>query len=632
MRRSTLTFIFSFFICQYLWCTSFENDERVVNDYFTALKLLDFENALFLVNSMDSESQKVYKRFTEIIRDNGQGISITPISKKTPKSEHLMSIHLMHKGYYSLWYDNDRVTAFTNFIDAYRRATISKDNSLITYSLITILKCYKEGLLHKDDDFGLYLRKLEKEIKNPLDYYWFYLLKYQLTNQTRIYGSALSEKQLSFYQNLLLQQDSVIDLIPNKSKLLGQHFFLKGSSLQFFNKKPLEAIAYYKKGIEVSSNDQYFRKTNYLLKTYLSRAYAEIGKFDTALRTLEEAKPLIAPKDNLQSTIACHVYASEIYLKMDKYDSAYHHINKARTLGFKLNFQKENAEISKMRVKLNTAEKEKDNLILTAQKKKNQNIAMGLGAILLLGSIIAILIYRNTKRKQRIAEQEKELQIQKTTTVLKEQEINTINAMVEGQEKERLRIARDLHDNLGGTLAAVKMHIGNLQLNLETSKNPKELLDKANELISEAYTNVRTIAHERNSGVIAKQGLLPAIQKLASTISSSGGLHIEVHDFGLEERLSNHLEITIFRIIQELVTNVIKHANASELQISLTQHEKELNIVVEDNGNGFVVGKLQEKDGMGLGSIERRVEHLEGTMLVDSTLEKGTNIIIDIPL
>lgn len=204
--------------------------------------------------------------------------------------------------------------------------------------------------------------------------------------------------------------------------------------------------------------------------------------------------------------------------------------------------------------------------------------------------------------------------------------------MVEGQEKERLRIARDLHDNLGDTLAAVKMHIGNLQLNLETSKNPKELLGKANELISEAYINVRSIAHERNSGVIAKQGLLPAIQKLASTISSSGGLHIEVHDFGLEKRLSNHLEITIFRIVQELVTNVIKHANASELQISLTQHEKELNIVVEDNGNGFVVGKLQEKEGMGLGSIERRVEYLEGTMHVDSTLEKGTNIIIDIPL
>lgn len=322
----------------------------------------------------------------------------------------------------------------------------------------------------------------------------------------------------------------------------------------------------------------------------------------------------------------------EIYKKNKNIDSALYYLEKKQMCVDSLNAINKAVVIEEINTKYQTAQKEKQILEEQALKKRNQNIAIGLGGSLVLLTIIGTLLYRNTKRKQRIAEQEKELQIQKTTTVLKEQEINTINAMVEGQEKERLRIARDLHDNLGGTLAAVKMHIGNLQLNLETSKNPKELLGKANELISEAYTNVRSIAHERNSGVIAKQGLLPAIQKLASTISSSGGLHIEVHDFGLEERLSNHLEITIFRIVQELVTNVIKHANASELQISLTQHEKELNIVVEDNGNGFVVGKLQEKDGMGLGSIERRVEHLEGTMLVDSTLEKGTNIIIDIPL
>jgi len=265
--------------------------------------------------------------------------------------------------------------------------------------------------------------------------------------------------------------------------------------------------------------------------------------------------------------------------------------------------------------------------------KSEKQLILLIGIIsLIVFAIIAFLVYRNTKRKQRIAEQEKELEIQKTTTLLKEQEITTINAMIEGQEKERLRLAGDLHDNLGGTLAAVKMHIGNLQANLNKSDNPQGLLDKANTLISEAYKDVRSIAHERNSGVMAKEGLLPAIEKLASKVSSSNGLSIEVQDFGLEDRLSNHIEITIFRIVQELITNIIKHAQATEATISLTQHDSELNIMVEDNGKGFKVGKLQDKDGMGLGSIERRVKHLEGTMEVDSSIGKGTNIIIDIPL
>ena len=257
---------------------------------------------------------------------------------------------------------------------------------------------------------------------------------------------------------------------------------------------------------------------------------------------------------------------------------------------------------------------------------------MVLGGSLALGSIIAFFVYNSAKRKQRIAEQEKKLEIQKTTQILKEKEVETINAMVEGQEKERLRLAGELHDNLGSTLATVKMQVENLERNLEKVDDPKGLLSKTNTLINEAYQKVRRISHERNSGVMAKEGLLPAVKKLAKQISSSGSLQIEVQDFGLENRLSNHLEITIFRMVQELTTNIVKHANATEASISLTQHDNELNIMVEDNGQGFKVGKLEQKDGMSLGSIERRVEHLEGSMEVDSAIGKGTNIIIDIPL
>ena len=126
--------------------------------------------------------------------------------------------------------------------------------------------------------------------------------------------------------------------------------------------------------------------------------------------------------------------------------------------------------------------------------------------------------------------------------------------------------------------------------------------------------------------------MLPAVEKLAANASLSNELLIEVQDFGLEERLENSMEIFIFRIIQELVSNIIKHAKAFEASISITQHEDLLSIIVEDNGLGFNAKKLPKKKGMGLSSIERRIEHLEGTLEVDSTPGKGTSILIDIPL
>ncbi|MHA7058246.1 sensor histidine kinase [Aquimarina sp. M1] len=320
--------------------------------------------------------------------------------------------------------------------------------------------------------------------------------------------------------------------------------------------------------------------------------------------------------------------------KLNISDSAYYFLSKSFFSNMEFNQKKHINNITQLNVKFRTAEKEKQILIEQQKKKKNQNIAATLGGSLFLGIIIAILIYRNTKRKQHIAEQEREIEIQKTEKLLKEQELTAIDAMISGQEKERQRLANDLHDNIGSTLATVKLHFDHLKNNHNNPnvENIEELYIKTNNLLDEAYQKVRTIAHEKNSGVMAKKGLLPAVRNLAKKASNGNRLQIEVQDYGLDERLDNALEISIFRIIQELITNTIKHANASEINISLTNHDSLLNIIVEDNGKGFNAKILPEKDGMGLKSIEKRIEHLEGTFEIDSTIGKGTNIIINIPI
>ena len=102
--------------------------------------------------------------------------------------------------------------------------------------------------------------------------------------------------------------------------------------------------------------------------------------------------------------------------------------------------------------------------------------------------------------------------------------------------------------------------------------------------------------------------------------------------FGLDNRLENYLEITVFRITQELIPNIIKHAEATKSTINLSLYEKNLNIIIEDNGLGFDANKINFKNGMGLSSIKTRIVHLKGTFSIDATLGKGSSILIDIPI
>jgi len=458
--------------------------------------------------------------------------------------------------------------------------------------------------------------------------------------------SKTDEVTYTYYKNIKTFYEDKRSMIPvykesllklsttNNRYLEGLIYQIIGTQKGAIERQADSAIFYFKKAaLSFEKVHGVLGKKNaFAIYNNIAAAANINGNYHEALKYHQKAKKQGVPESNYLQKSYHYQSLAYTFRKLNIYDSAFFYLEKEKKEIAKLGEYTNAGKLQEIETKYQTAEKEKQILIEQAEKKRNRNISFGLGGTLLFGSVIAFLIYRNTKRKQHIAEQDRELQIQKTETILKEKELETINAMVSGQEKERVRLAGELHDNLGSTLVTVCMQIENLERNLDKVEDPKRILQKTNALVNEAYKKVRTISHERNSGVMAKDGLLPAIQKLARTISSNNNLQIEVQDFGLENRIANKLEITIFRIVQELVTNIVKHAHATEASISLTQHDNELNIMVEDNGKGFKVGKLNEKDGMGLGSIERRIEHLEGAMEVDSTPRRGTLINIDIPL
>ncbi len=478
---------------------------------------------------------------------------------------------------------------------------------------------------------------------------WIYLytkIKDSLndTSFTNSYHNTLG-KHFHYKKNGILALEQFNKSIEYSKKLqdstmLSNSYFHKGIIYAEYLKTQDSARYYYSLGKDVCNckENKLFQSTyKYnIARTHLYDHNFLIAK-EWLLNTLKDT--ITSRKLHVKNNVYRDLY--DVYKSLNQIDSAFYYLELHKAYNDSLNVLDREKALAKLQTQYEVTEQEKrivqllnTNLKSEANRVRNKNFLFASLILLLFGSITAFLINKNTKRKQRIAEQQQEIEVQKTEKLLKEQELTAIDAMISGQEKERQRLANDLHDNLGGTLATVRLHFQHLKNNRENTKieNIEELYSKTDNLLEEAYQKVRTIAHEKNSGVMANQGLLLAIKNLAKKVSNGKTLRIEVQDYGLEERLDNTLEISIFRMIQELITNIIKHANASEIHISLTNHDSLLNIIVEDNGEGFDAKILPEKDGMGLATIEKRVEHLEGTFEIDSTIGKGTNIIINIPI
>jgi signal transduction histidine kinase len=262
------------------------------------------------------------------------------------------------------------------------------------------------------------------------------------------------------------------------------------------------------------------------------------------------------------------------------------------------------------------------------QKQRiTRNALLGALISLILLSLVIFLYY---KRKQ---QNEKLLADEKINTLLKNQELQSVSEMLEVQEQERKRIAADLHDRLGSMLSTVKLYFNSVEEQIDYLKSQnKEQYQKATSLLDEACDEVRKISHNLVSGELVQFGLISALQQLKATLNDTGKLTVEVFAFGMEERLDTTTEISLYRVLQEIMNNILKHAEATKVTIQLNRVENNLNIVVEDNGVGFDVQSAKLKNGMGLRNMETRVSKLNGTLDIDSAIGHGTTSIINIPI
>lgn len=396
--------------------------------------------------------------------------------------------------------------------------------------------------------------------------------------------------------------------------------------------KPDSALYYLQKDLTYLKQHGTADELCYSYANHAAACYYK-GEYEKAVEYLTLASKLPIKDYAPKTRQYLNYFLSQNYEALKDYDNAYKYLQVSNKYADSVNVLDQNIAINDIQTKYRTREKELENSLLKSNIKTNRVLLYTSVGLLAASIAIALLIVKNSRRKVKISRQEKLIEQQKLEKALKEYEINSIDMMLEGQEKERQRIANDLHDNLGSMLATLKLNFENLKLrNDDLQVEETRLFERTDMLIEEAYQKVRQIAHAKNAGVLANEGLIPAVKKLAEKISIPDRLQVDLVAFGFEDRIENNLEIAIFRMVQELATNIIKHAAATEATIHLTNHDNNINIIVEDNGTGFTTGNIEEAGGMGLSSITKKTEQLGGALTIDTTPGRGTTIIIDIPV
>ena len=263
------------------------------------------------------------------------------------------------------------------------------------------------------------------------------------------------------------------------------------------------------------------------------------------------------------------------------------------------------------------------------QRKQNEvNLLISFLFVTLAALTIGFLFYQNRMKanKLRLA-----LEQQKRIKAEQEQQVVAIRAMVEGQEKERARIARDLHDGLGNLLSTLKVNVNSLHITFD-NENTEKMYSKASEMIDEACVEVRKIAHEMMPQALQRLGLVKALEDLCTKMKKNHAFDVHMDIYGEELTLNDNKNVMLYRIVQELFNNIIKYAEAKEVLLQLTFSEEWLNLTVEDDGKGFDVNNTSASNGMGLKSVAFRTNYIGGECAIDSRPGAGTSVSINVPL
>jgi signal transduction histidine kinase len=367
------------------------------------------------------------------------------------------------------------------------------------------------------------------------------------------------------------------------------------------------------------------------------------GQFREAIKRYKEAEHLAERIHARYSKMYLYSALSSAYGSLKDYKTALEYAQRYDGLRDSLFSEDKNKQLLELEAKYETGKKaqqikllEKDRLLQKEQYRRRiteRNWLLLLAAVSLAMGGAILLVYRQKLRiAKTLSAQQEVINRNRINELMQEQEVKVLNAMIEGQEHERNRIAEELHDNLGSLLSTIKLHFSSIETKLQSiEEKGKAQYDAASVLLDEAVQEVRRISHNMASGIVSRFGIVAALEELQIAIQSTSKIDFTLDIHGMDRRLDGLLEINLFRIIQELVTNAIRHADARDIRLQLIGHPGEIILTVEDNGKG-IDEEAKKKGGLGLNNVRLRVEKFKGILTLDSMPGKGTIAIVEIPI
>ncbi|MDI1256338.1 MAG: sensor histidine kinase [Flavobacterium sp.] len=360
----------------------------------------------------------------------------------------------------------------------------------------------------------------------------------------------------------------------------------------------------------------------------LGRLYSEKGKIEEAIDHTLTALDMAKALDLKEQIRDASLLLSELFEAKKDYGKAFAYQTQYIAYKDSIENTETTKQIANLRTDFEVSQKEKEIALLEKRQLLNRIYIM-VTIFLLLFAVLVLLYFRQRFQNARLTtENERNQHDEKIRNLLNTQETKALQSMVQGQENERKRLARELHNHFGSLLATIKVNLNAID---EKSISNHHTLTT---LVDQACADIRNLSHALNMGISDNFGLVPALKELTAHLQQVNGLDVEFSAAMCQEQMSSENEIIIYRIVQELVSNVLKHAEATKLSILLTCFDDEslINILVHDNGKGFDVAEEPEDIfGMGLKTLREMISDLQGEIKFDSNPASGTTVNIDLP-
>ena len=385
-----------------------------------------------------------------------------------------------------------------------------------------------------------------------------------------------------------------------------------------------KALEYYQNALKISLQ---VGDRNYIAPNYanLGEVYFKTGDLNNAEKNYRQAFQ-ISQEVGMKKNMAIALEGlSKILEKQNRNAEALQATKMHISLKDSILNEENLSRIEFLKISFDVQQKEQTILTLQAineiEQIKNRNKHKAL--LVVAGLFVMLLLYialyiRNSRQKRMITEQ-------RLRQLEQEKQLVATQAILDGETRERARLARDLHDGLGGMLTGVRLNLLEMKRGAMLKFTDVERFDKALGLLDQSVYEIRRVAHHLMPDSLSRFGLKPAVNDFCNNLPSVNFTH-----YGEEKRLDSKLEVMIYRCIHELVSNALKHAGAKKITVQIVQETNRIAFTVQDDGCGFDTSSTMQ--GMGLQNIKARVASYNGTLNIDSRANEGTEVNVELKI